>query len=105
MTGSEMQQLTVATAGFEHAWAGTAEAHLIKEKAHLAALSQAKLPSPFPGREGASSEQGMRRHACARGCEAALPVAGDLSALQITSVPPLRPGLSVTACSLLGWEE
>lgn len=51
--GSEMQQVTVATAGFEHAQVGTAETHLAKEILCLAAFSQKKLPLPFPGREGA----------------------------------------------------
>lgn len=51
--GSKMQQLTVATAGFEHAQAGTAETHLAKEIPCLAAFPQTKLPLPFPGREGA----------------------------------------------------
>lgn len=42
---SEMQQGTVATAGFEHAQASTAETHLAKENMDIAALSQAKLLS------------------------------------------------------------
>lgn len=61
MMGSEMQQVTVAAAGFEHARAGTAETHLAKEKVHPAALSQAKLPLPFPGREGTGDEGEMKQ--------------------------------------------
>lgn len=39
VTDSEMQQVTVVAAGFEHAQAGAAETHLTKEKVRLAALS------------------------------------------------------------------
>ena len=84
--GSEMRQVTVATVGCEHAQAGTAETYLAKEKVRLAALSQAKLPLPFPGREGAGDEGEMKHQGklilhCfpqGGGCEAALPAAGDL---------------------------
>lgn len=84
MMDSEMQQVTVAAAGFEHARAGTAEVHLAKEKVHPAALSQAKLPLPFPGREGTGDEGEMKQRGklvlqcfpqCG-GCEAVLPAAG-----------------------------
>lgn len=50
MTGSKMQQVTVATAGFEHAQAGTAETHLAKEIVSCCFFS-GKAPFAFP-REG-----------------------------------------------------
>lgn len=120
MMDSEMQQVTVAAAGFEHARAGTAEVHLAKEKVHPAALSQAKLPLPFPGREGTGDEGEMKQRGklvlqcfprCG-GCEAVLAVlpaagrgGGGCSPPELTSAPGLCSGLSITACSLLGWRE
>lgn len=107
--GSEMQQVMVATAGFEH---GAAETHFAKEIVCLAAFSQAKLPLPFPGREGArwGNEAPGRAYPkvlspgwglpnCSAGSrEPPVPWAE-------VRAPGLCPELSVTASSLPGQRE
>lgn len=54
--GNKMQQVTVATAGFEHTQAGTAEFHLANEKVHLAAFHLIEPLSSVPGKEGTGDE-------------------------------------------------
>lgn len=106
---SEMQQGTVATAGFEDAQASAAERHLAIENVDLAVLSRAKLLLSFPGWEKIG-DGGEMKHQKSLSCSASLGcgLQGCLAhsrSLEITSAPHLCPGLSVTACSPLGWGE
>lgn len=110
--GSKMQQVTAATAGFEHAQVGTAETHLAKEILCLAAFSQTKLPLPFPGREGArrGNETPGRVYPKVLSPKWGLPdcLAGSrepsVPGAEVSAPGPC-PELSVTACSLPGQRE